>query len=212
MDNILASAFIAARHRKSRLLAVIGAGLTAIATFVFLHVFPQDLELVVFGLYSIPSHMLISIFPHEPALLYAAKFYPELAVATAGIIGCMLAGVFDYCLLGWLFNHRIVRPKFENTRLYRATLAFFQKAPFWMLVVAGLTPIPFYPVKLISIASNYPLWRYEAALLVGRFPRFWLLAWLGYIIQVPNSILIALGLLIVAFATWKVYTMYWRKR
>ncbi len=210
MENVIAGVYPAGLHRERWLLAMLAAGLTAIAALVSFYVLPQDRELVVFGLYSIPSHMLISPFPHEPALLYVAKVYPAIFVATAGIIGCLLAGVFDYCILGWLFNHRLIRPKFENTRIYTATVAFFRKAPFWMLVVAALTPVPFYPIKFLSIASNYPLWKYQAALLVGRFPRFWLLAWLGYVFQVPNSILLALGLLIVALTAWTAVSVRWR--
>lgn len=139
----------------------------------------------------------ISPFPHEPPLLYCAKFYPPWAITIAATIGCCLAGLFDYWTLVPLFNHHTIRPKFENNRIFKKSLAFFHKSPFWMLVIAGYTPIPFFPFKLLSITSGYPLWKYEMALLVGRTPRYYTLAWLGYVVQPPNWTLILFMVILV---------------
>lgn len=92
----------------------------AIAGAIIALASPHLCGLAVLGCYSIPSHMFISPFPHEPVLLYYAKFF--------------------------------------------------------------------------SIAGGYPLWKYEVALLVGRAPRFYTLAVLGYVLQPPTWLLIVLAL------------------
>lgn len=168
------------------------AGFVLLAGWFLLDWFPAQHKLVIFGLYSIPSHMLISPFAHEPALFYAAKFYPPWQIALAGTIGCTIAGLFDYWLLLPLLHHKSLRPKLDNKRLFQKAMAFFKKSPFWFLVVAGFSPVPFYPFKFLSIAGGYPLWKYESALVIGRAPRYYTLAYLGYILQVPTWLLIAL--------------------
>lgn len=180
--------------------------------FLLLKLFPDYYELIVFGLYSIPSHMLISPFPHEPALLYTAKYYSPTAISIAGTIGCCLAGIFDYWLLIPLLNHDVVRPKFEDKPLFRKSLAFFKKSPFWLLVIAAYTPIPFYPFKFLSIAGKYPIWKYEAALIVGRTPRYFTLALLGYALQPPTWTLIALFMVLILLPVANRLYARWKKK
>ncbi|MGH7455543.1 MAG: VTT domain-containing protein, partial [bacterium] len=114
-------------------------------------------------------------------------------VTIAGTIGCCIAGLFDYWLLIPLLNHRAVRSKFENARLFQKALAFFHKFPFRMLVIASCTPLPFYPFKFLSLADGYPLWKYQLALVVGRVPRFYMLAVLGFMLQPPTWLLVVLA-------------------
>ena len=168
------------------------ASLVLAISFLLLKMLPDFNELILFGMYSIPSHMLISPFPHEPALLYTAKFYSPAVIMIAGTIGCCIAGVFDYWLLIPLMNHEVVRPKFENKPLFKKALAFFQKSPFWLLVIAAYSPVPFYPFKFLSIAGKYPMRKYQAALIVGRAPRYFTLALLGFVLQPPTWMLVAL--------------------
>ncbi|MGH7450748.1 MAG: hypothetical protein ACRENG_05350, partial [bacterium] len=51
------------------------AGGIALIGGILIQAMPVNRQLILFGLYSIPSHMFISPFPHEPALLYTAKLY-----------------------------------------------------------------------------------------------------------------------------------------
>ena len=60
-----------------------------------------------------------------------------------------------------------------------------------MLVVTGFTPIPFFPFKFLAFSVHYPLWKYLAALLTGRFPRYVALAWFGSLFNIPTWILFA---------------------
>jgi ribonucleoside-triphosphate reductase len=147
--------------------------------------------------------MFVSPFPHEPALLYFAKTNPALYCMAASTLAALFAGMWDYWLFVPLVHHPRVRTKYVNHGLYRVSVGLFRKSPFWALVIVGLTPLPFYPVKFLSIADGYPMKRYLAALLVGRTPRYYLIAYLGYILKLPNWSLIALALVILVITVYK---------
>jgi uncharacterized membrane protein YdjX (TVP38/TMEM64 family) len=90
---------------------------------------------------------------------------------------------------------------YKEKAWYQKAARLFMKYPFAVIVVAGFTPIPFFPFKFLSFSLRYPLARYLIALLVGRFPRYVLLAWIGHVIQIPTWLLIAVfGGAILAYA------------
>lgn len=177
--------------------------LVLLAGAALLMALPAKRGLVLLGLYTIPSHMFVSPFSHEPVLLYYAKFYPAWECALASITGCLVAGFWDYWLFVPLIHQPRVRSRYVNTVLYKKSLQLFRKSPFLALVVTGLTPVPFYPVKFLSIADGYPLKRYVLALIVGRTPRYYALAYLGHVLKPPNWSLLVLALVILAVAVYQ---------
>jgi membrane protein YqaA with SNARE-associated domain len=178
---------------------IFGCGITALAALYF--AWPGKNYLLLFGMYTIPSHILISPFPHEPMLLWVAKIEAPWMVAAMGTIGACLAGLFDYGLLVPLSSHYAVRSRYERRQLYLRSLRFFKRFPFGFLVIAGISPLPFFPFKFISIAGGYPLWKYQLALVVGRTPRYYLLAWFGKEIHFPDWLLVSLAAVLFISAT-----------
>jgi membrane protein YqaA with SNARE-associated domain len=162
----------------------------AVVAGVAFVVAPEHKALIGYGLYAIPSHLVISFLPHEPAQLFVAKLYPPLLVATVGVCSCAAAIVIDYWLIGWVMSQRLVRSRFDNWRAYQIAERIFRKAPFLLIVGSALAPVPFYPAKILAIASGYPLSRFVLAMAVGRWPRFYLLAIGGKKVQAPNSLLL----------------------
>jgi membrane protein YqaA with SNARE-associated domain len=79
--------------------------------------------------------------------------------------------------------------------------------PFVSLIIAAISPVPFYPFRVIAPASEYSLTKYLLALIVGRTPRFYILAYFGYSIPLPNEIIIVFFILLLA-----VSMLYWIKR
>lgn len=161
---------------------------------------PQYRALVRYGLYAIPAHLLISFLPHEPYLLYVAKLYPPWLIATVGTASCTAAIVLDYWLIGWFVNKGLVRSRLDQWRPYQIAERIFRKAPLLLIVGAAFAPVPFYPVKILAIACDYSLIRFAAAMAVGRWPRFYLLAVGGRKVQAPNALLLwaAVGLAAIA--------------
>jgi membrane protein YqaA with SNARE-associated domain len=179
--------------------------MVAVGTFIAA---PEYLQLVGYGLYAIPAHLLISFLPNEPALLYVAKRYPPPLVASVGAAACAAAAVLDFWLIGWFVSRGLVRSRLDGSRIYQIAHRVFKKAPFLLIVGSALAPVPFYPVKILAIAGGYPLVRFVIAVLVGRWPRFYLLAIGGRQVQMPNSWLLA------AAITLEVLTLLgiWRTR
>jgi membrane protein YqaA with SNARE-associated domain len=152
--------------------------------------------------YSIPSNTAISLLPHEPVLLIyggRANVWVAGAVAT---IGTMVAGWLDHRIFVPVLNvERIVG--YKESRLYRSTMRLFERAPFAALVVAGLSPVPYWPFKLLAFSRGYSVARYLAAIGVGRFPRYALLLWVGSAFHIPTWVLVAAALL--AFLAYGVH-------
>ena len=155
--------------------------------------------------YSIPSNTAISLLPHEPMLLMyggRSNLWLAAAVATAGTVAA-----------GWL-DHRIFVPVlnverlsgYKSSGLYRRTMELFGRAPFAALVVAGLTPVPFWPFKLLAFSGGYPVRRYLGAIALGRFPRYVLILWFGAAFPIPPWLLVAAAL--AAFAAYCVHFVF----
>jgi len=173
---------------------ILAAGLICLAVWKFA---PSYRDVVWLFIYSIPSHVYISVLPHEPVLIFYGKLHNLFWVVLAATVGTCIAGFIDYETLRPVFNYRKIKRLYYDKPLYRKSMNFFYKAPFWMIVIAALAPIPFYPFKFLSIASGYPEWKYLSALIVGRAPRYLYLSLAGKVFNIPNWILlVAFGMML----------------
>jgi membrane protein YqaA with SNARE-associated domain len=170
---------------------------------------PRYSQLAVYGLYAIPSHLLISFLPHEPALWIAARLYPPLVVAVVGTAATVVAIVLDYWLIGWLVNHHLVKPVVQESRWFKFATRWFRKAPALLIAGSALAPVPFYPVKIMAIAADYPLRRFIVALVIGRLPRFYFLARvlseLDEYRAPSNRTLMIVMLALASFGAWRIW-------
>jgi len=152
---------------------------------------PEVNPLLIVFFYSIPSNCAISLFPHEPVLVCYGKFVNLWQLSIAATIGTIVAAYLDYKFFRPVLNLSY-SAKYKSHRFYKKAHKWFYKMPFIVLVVAGFSPIPFYPFKFMVYSSKYSLWRYIAAVVTGRFPRYYLLALLGFAFQIPNWIIFGL--------------------
>ena len=183
---------------KVKWIPIVALAVSSLAIgFLLMQLLPDKKGLVLFGLYSIPSHLLISLFPHEPMLLFYAKTYSPWLISFAALIGCCIAAIFDYWLLVPFFNHNSIRNKFEDKKFFQKSLALFHKFPFGVLAIASYFPVPFYPFKFLSFAGKYPFGKYISALIIGRTSKYYTLAVLGYILQPPTWVLVLMFLVFV---------------
>jgi len=180
-------------------LLVLISGLISLAVLKW---WPEYKGLAWLYVYSIPSHVYISFLPHEPVLLYVGKLYNIVLVVTAATLGTLVAGFIDYETLGPALKHKRIQTLYHDKKFYHRAVDLFYKAPFCAIFVAALTPIPYYPIKLLSIASDYPEGKYLFALTLGRIPRYFLLTYAGIAFDIPNWVLILffVALLLIAFA------------
>ena len=151
-----------------------------------------------FFIYSIPSNAAISVFPHEPILIYLGKSYDPAILAVIGTLGTIVAGLLDYFVFVPLFSLKSLDFA-QRSKGYRRAKKWFNVQPFLTLSIAGFSPVPFFPFKILAFASHYPLLRYIASLVAGRMPRYYLLALFGEFFQVPNWLLISLVLIMLVY-------------
>lgn len=158
--------------------------------------------------YSIPSNTAITVFPHEPILIYFGKFANLWWTALAATAGTAVAGLLDHSVFVHLLNQEAVQG-YKTKRVYRWAIKYFNRFPFVTILLAGFLPVPFFLFKFLSFSASYPLPRYLAALLTGRFPRYYLLAWVGAAFRIPSWILIGAFLFVVASYVVKMGPKAW---
>ena len=175
----------------------------ASAVVAFMLATPEEyFGILQLGLYTIPSHVFISPFPHEPVLLGIARDHGAWACAAISTWGALVAALIDYRWTLSFVHKPGVRAKYVDAALYQKADRWFSKAPFLTLVVTGLTPIPYYPFKFLALASGYSRTMYMWAMVIGRTPRYWMLAYLGYVLQPPTWTLVLLAMVILGMALW----------
>lgn len=116
-------------------------------------------------------------------MLMTAPWHPllgwhPLVVAGLGTVGTGLANLQDYHVLTYLLQRRRIGAV-RTKRWYKRAEAWFYRAPFATLAAASFLPIPVDVVRLLAIGGRYPRPRFVLASVVGRVPRYVLLAYLG---------------------------------
>ncbi|MGI9039063.1 MAG: YqaA family protein [Gemmatimonadota bacterium] len=165
-------------------------GLAVVALTLMLRDFSSSSYLYL-AFYAIPANSAISVFPHEPVVIWYGSHGNIWWTAGAASVGTLIAGFLDHSVFVPLMNLKGLTG-YKEKAWYQKAAALFMKYPFWVIVVTGFTPIPFFPFKFLSFSLHYPLWKYLTALLVGRFPRYALLASLGYLVDIPGWLLFAI--------------------
>ena len=159
----------------------------------------ESKNLWVLFFYSIPAGFLVGIVPHEPVLLYFAKFYPPWIIAIVAIGGTLLTETLNYTVLGYFVDFSFAN-KIRESKTSVKLVELFKKAPFIALWIGAFTPLPFYPLRFLVVLAKYPLKKYLFALSLSRTPRFYLLAYLGYVVKIPDNILFLIFLSLFAAA------------
>ena len=147
--------------------------------------------------YSFPSEFLIAVVPHEPILIYFGKFYAPFTVALVAIIGTLLTEALNYSAFKYIIDTQIFH-KIRHKKAVNKIMELFQKSPFLAIWIAAFTPIPFYPFRFLAVLARYPLARYLLAIFLSRAPRFYILAYLGHAINIPDYLLVALFVVLIA--------------
>ncbi len=157
----------------------------------------QSKSLWVLFFYSFPSEFLISLVPHEPMLLYFGKYYPPLTVALVGVLGTVMTEAINYSVFKFVSDLALFK-KLQQKKAVTKIVDLFRRAPFTAIWVAGFTPVPFYPIRFLVVLSRYPVWKYLLGVLLSRTPRFYILAFIGHQINIPDYLLVLLFVALIA--------------
>jgi membrane protein YqaA with SNARE-associated domain len=151
--------------------------------------------MILLFIYAFASNVALAVIPHEPIIVWYGAYSGVWLTAVVATVGTLTASWMD---------HRVFAPILVRASSTRALATgtvgvarrWFGHAPFVTLAISGITPLPFWPFKLLAFTEGYPLTRYLAAVATGRFPRYMLLAWMGLTIQIPGWALAAVFLLL----------------
>lgn len=160
--------------------------------------------------YAIPANTAISVFPHEPVVIYFGKIANIWITGGVALAGTLVAAYLDHAVFVPVLNLK-GKQGYKDSELYRKAAGWFRRYPFATLVVAAATPVPFWPFKLLSFSLHYPLRRYMVAVALARFPRYVVLAWAGFALDPPTWLLVALFLAILGAYAWKVVPELYRR-
>lgn len=153
-------------------------------------------SLTVLFFYCFPSEFLIGLLPHEPILIYYGKFYSPLTVAIVSVFGTVLAEAINYSVFKFVKDIDLFK-KLIDKKVVGKIVALFNRAPFAAVLIAGFTPVPFYPFRFLVVMSHYPVQKYLLAVFLSRAPRFFILAQIGYTFNISGAFLIALFIVLV---------------
>jgi len=199
------------------------AGLSAAERWQgFLVVFrqaPAPVKLLGFGLYvslcctflPLPTNGVVAAVATRQVAVAPHAAGTVLLVALVGALASTVANLNEYHLFTWMLRSRHVA-RVRHTRVYAAAALWFARAPFLLLIVFNILPIPIDVVRMLAITYRYPRRRFAAANFVGRFVRYAVIAAVAYALAgqgwLVAVILLALG---AALAAWRLVPAAWRK-
>lgn len=170
-----------------------GTVLAAVSGIGFATTLPSTIPLVWLAVLSIPANSPLSpILPtlFEPIIIEAGKFAGALSVSLVALGGYMYTEYVNWHLYVWVLEGD--RAAWLRRQAWvRKSVEYFARAPFTSVVVFAFTPLPFWAARGIAVLQRYPLSPFLLATAVGRWPRFFLYAWLGSAVHIPVWVLLA---------------------
>ena len=193
------------RHSSSAYAALI-IPFVAIA-FLVSFLLPIYRGLVYLSGLTMLTNTLIPIAPHEPVLLLYGKMYSPWLVAICAGVGISVIELINYYILGFILDSRKIRG-FREKQSYQRAEHYFSKFAFPSLLFACLTPVPFIPFRVLAVTTGYSVKKYVLSVFIGRVPRFYLLAWMGKVLNLPLwvyviVIVIAFSIILAKKLAWK---------
>ncbi len=150
-------------------------------------------------LYLVPYTFLgnsLAPLPYDGAVLYLGGRYSLLLIVLVAVLSTLVIEAWNMELLSRLLAGEGTRG-FRSHRITQWSLRCYRKAPFWSLVATCVLPIvPHYPMRVLAVLADYPMWKYQLSVVLGRGTRYLGLAGMGLAYRVPGP-WIAVGSLVV---------------
>ncbi len=154
---------------------------------------PATIPLVWLAVLGVPANSPLSpLLPtaFEPIIIEAAKFAAPLAVSSVALSVYMYTEYVNWYLYAWVLRGERAA-WLRDQRWVRKGVSYFARAPFITVIVFAFTPLPFWAGRGLAILRRYPLGPFLLATALGRWPRFFLYAWLGSALRIPAWALVA---------------------
>ncbi len=125
------------------------------------------------------TESIIQPIPPDPFITGGTAFgLNPLIASVVAAFGSVIGGVVAY-LLGKYLGEPVVKKLFKQ-KWYDKGEILFRKYGIWAVIIAGLTPIPFKVICWMAGIFEMPIGAFILGSLIGRFPRFLLMALFGH--------------------------------
>jgi len=168
-------------------------GLAALVLIPIPLLFPSTVPLVWLAIVGIPANSPLSpILPtaFDPLIIEIGKYAPAFTVAGVATGIYMYTEFLNWHIYVWVLNRERL-DGFRESRWVGWGVDRFATAPITTIIFFAATPLPFWVARALAILHRYPLRRFMLATAVGRFPRFFVYAWLGSALSIPTYLIIA---------------------
>jgi len=127
----------------------------------------------------LPTGGIVAAVATRQAAVGPDALTTTLLVAAVGASASTVANLNDYHLFTWILRNRRVA-RVRDSRAYRAAARWFARAPFFILVVFNIIPIPVDVVRMLATTSRYARAPFAAANFLGRLVRYAVIAFVTY--------------------------------
>ncbi len=186
------------------------AGMVVLAAALLIAVVPGTTTLVVFVLLTLWCHGPLSpLLPaaYEPVLLGYGRLFPPLLLAITGAAASTAIECLNYHLYQKLLRVESVDRILVSPPVRRLMRLFFRR-PFLTVWLCVLTPLPDWATRILASHSGYSVRRYLTAVMLARVPRFWLLAALGFHLELGAGVVLSV---VAASAVLALIGLWWRQ-
>lgn len=150
----------------------------------------QALKLLIFTLYltlcctflPLPTGWIVAAVATREVAVAPNLWATVLLVGLTGAIGSTMANLNDFHLFTLLLRNRHIAAV-RDGRWSRLAMAWFERAPFTLLLAFNVLPIPVDVVRMLAAAARYSRGKFALANLLGRFLRYGVLAAGAYALE-----------------------------
>ena len=146
------------------------------------------IKLLIFGLYQsvactfIPlnTSWMVSAMAMQSVALTGNLWSTALLVATVGGAASTLANLNDYHIFTLAMRNPKIA-KIRHTKLFIWATNHFDRAPFLMVLLFNLAPLPIDVARILAAVHRYSRVPFAVANFLGRFIRYFLIAFVTYL-------------------------------
>jgi membrane protein YqaA with SNARE-associated domain len=165
----------------------------------------QVLKLLIFAIYlsfcctflPLPTGWLVAAVGTREMALAGGVWSTALLVGAAGALGSMMANLNDYHIFTLMLRHHRVAAV-RNTRMYASAARWFAEAPFAILLIFNIVPIPVDVIRMLAATARYERFPFAISTFLGRFIRYGVLAGLAFQFNIRAWLAAAIMLAIAA--------------
>jgi membrane protein YqaA with SNARE-associated domain len=153
--------------------------------------------------YFVPFTFLgnsLAPLPYDGAVVFLGASYSLWLIVGIAVAATLLIEAWNMELLSRLLAREGTQV-FRNHRVTQWSLRWYRKAPFWSLVLTCVLPlVPHYPMRFLAVLAGYPLWKYQASVVLGRGSRYVGLVLVGATFSIPGTWILIGSLILLALS------------